>query len=94
MICGRHVRELEDFGGAGDPLVGDFYGAKLVKKFREDFPGYITPSWECCDCVARPGPLWAMHEEDRLGRPLTEREFIDMRHDLELSLLEFHEKTD
>jgi rubredoxin len=33
-VCGRHVSELKPFGGAGDPLVGDFTGAFLVKKFR------------------------------------------------------------
>lgn len=32
--CGRHVSELKPFGGAGDPLVGDFSGAYLVKMFR------------------------------------------------------------
>lgn len=93
MICGRHVQELEAFGGPGDPLLGDFSGAMLVKMFREDYPGDITPSWECRDCVARAGPLWAIDEEDRLGRPLTEREYIDMRYKLELFLLEIHEET-
>ena len=32
--CGRSLDELEPFGKAGDPLVGDFSGALLVKKFR------------------------------------------------------------
>ena len=32
--CGKHVDELKPFGGPGDPLVGDFTGAKLVKTFR------------------------------------------------------------
>ena len=32
--CGRHVSELEPFGKAGDPFVGDFEGALLIKKFR------------------------------------------------------------
>jgi hypothetical protein len=36
--CGRHISELEPFGGPGDPLVGDFTGALLVKKFRPDGP--------------------------------------------------------
>ena len=93
MICGRHVSELGTFGGPGDPLVGDFSGAKLVKKGREDYPDYITSSWECRDCVGRPGPLWAIYEEDRLGRPLTEREYIDMRYKLEISILEMHRAT-
>jgi hypothetical protein len=38
--CGRSVKELKPFGKAGDPLVGDFDGALLVKMFR---------SMECLD---------------------------------------------
>lgn len=34
MVCGKNVNELKPFGKAGDPLVGDFDGAKLVKTFR------------------------------------------------------------
>ena len=36
-ICETHVSKLDEFGGAGDPLVGDFKGMKLVKTWREDF---------------------------------------------------------
>jgi len=36
--CGRHMGELKPFGKAGDPLVGDFEGALLIKKFRPDGP--------------------------------------------------------
>jgi hypothetical protein len=36
--CGRHMSELKPFGGPGDPLVGDFSGALLIKKFRPDGP--------------------------------------------------------
>jgi hypothetical protein len=32
--CGRSIRELKPFGGPGDPLVGDFTGAFLVKGYR------------------------------------------------------------
>lgn len=32
--CGTHTSELEPFGKEGDPLVGNFEGAKLVKTFR------------------------------------------------------------
>ena len=32
--CGRHMSELTPFGKAGDPLIGDFDGALLVKKGR------------------------------------------------------------
>lgn len=92
-ICRRRVSELEAFGGPGDPLVGDFSGAKLIKQYREQLPDYITSSWECRECAAREGPLWAIHEEDRLGRPLTEREYIDREHEIKVRLLELHEET-
>jgi hypothetical protein len=36
--CGRHLSELKPFGKAGDPLVGDFHGALLVKTYRTDVP--------------------------------------------------------
>jgi len=32
--CRKHISELKPFGHAGDPLVGDFNGALLVKTFR------------------------------------------------------------
>lgn len=36
--CGRHSSELKPFGKAGDPLVGDFDGALLIKKYRPAGP--------------------------------------------------------
>jgi hypothetical protein len=36
--CGRHIRELKPFGKAGDPLIGDFNGEVLVKKWRPTGP--------------------------------------------------------
>ncbi|NIO22250.1 MAG: hypothetical protein GTN76_16370 [Candidatus Aenigmarchaeota archaeon] len=36
--CGRSLDELKPFGKAGDPLVGDFSDALLVKKFRTTYP--------------------------------------------------------
>jgi hypothetical protein len=36
--CGRHISELKPFGKAGNPLVGDFDGAMLVKTFRTMCP--------------------------------------------------------
>jgi hypothetical protein len=36
--CGRHISELKPFGGPGDPLVGDYSGALLIKNFRPDGP--------------------------------------------------------
>jgi hypothetical protein len=85
QICGRHVSELESFGGSGNPLFGDFFGAKLIKTFREDYPGYTKPSWECRDCVQRPGPLWIIREEDRLGRRLTDTEISEARREWDLA---------
>ena len=32
--CLRHISEIKAFGGKGDPVRGDFSGAKLVKNFR------------------------------------------------------------
>lgn len=49
--CGRHLSELKPFGKAGDPLVGDFDGALLVKTFRRDFRinKELETIWEeCC----------------------------------------------
>jgi hypothetical protein len=37
--CGKHTSELKPFGGAGDPLVGDFTGALLLKTFRSGYRG-------------------------------------------------------
>jgi hypothetical protein len=36
--CGRHLSELKRFGKAGDPLVGDFESALLVKRWRPIAP--------------------------------------------------------
>ena len=52
--CGRNNTEIKPFGKAGDPLVGDFDGALLVKNFRGqdmgDQGGSIWASWECREC--------------------------------------------
>jgi hypothetical protein len=48
--CGKHISELMTFGKAGDPLVGDFYGALLVKKFRTALP---APSIEISEIYER-----------------------------------------
>jgi len=34
--CEKQLNQLKPFGKAGDPLVGDFNGALLVKRFRWD----------------------------------------------------------
>jgi hypothetical protein len=52
--CGKHISKLKPFGGAGDPLVGDFKGALLLKTYREEFPGTVGASWECRDCIILP----------------------------------------
>lgn len=53
--CGKHISKLKPFGKAGDPLVGDFDGARLVKTFRCEFRGtdceQVGASWECRDCI-------------------------------------------
>ena len=38
MCCGKHMSELKPYGKAGDPLVGDFDGVLLLKRFRQDGP--------------------------------------------------------
>ena len=49
--CGRHIRELKPFGGPGDPLVGDFSGAFLMKHFRDLCGvGQADACWDCRDC--------------------------------------------
>ncbi len=48
--CGR--KDMKPFGKAGDPLVGDFDGALLVKTFR-GFDGCVGASWECRDCIIK-----------------------------------------
>ncbi len=37
-VCGKNVKELSPFGKEGDPLVGNFEGALLVKTFRTMAP--------------------------------------------------------
>jgi hypothetical protein len=91
-ICGKNVDELEPFGGAGDPLVGDFTGMKLVKSFREELPDYIGSSWECRDCIGKYGGLWELEEEKKLVRELSDGERKKMRDDIEASMEEFAEK--
>ena len=37
-VCRKHISKLKPFGKAGDPLVGDFNGALLIKTFRSMAP--------------------------------------------------------
>lgn len=60
--CLRHAGELKPYGGPDDPLVGDFTGAKLVKKYRplgpydeeaekiidEGYQSYLADGFENC----------------------------------------------
>jgi hypothetical protein len=39
MRCKKDLADLKPFGGAGDPLVGDFKGALLLKTFRSMYEG-------------------------------------------------------
>lgn len=50
--CGsRHISELKPFGGPGDPLVGDFSGAFLVKHARcLVVDNQVDTCWECREC--------------------------------------------
>ena len=54
QVCGRSLEELKPFGKAGDPLVGDFDGELLVKRWRRMIPydyDQTASSWECRDCI-------------------------------------------
>lgn len=44
--CGIQTSELKPFGGAGDPLVGDFNGQILVKNFRSMYDGPPIEKYE------------------------------------------------
>jgi hypothetical protein len=67
FFCGRDVSELPPFGGLGDPLMGDFTGAKLVKHWRgieyKDEKGKLIQfetcsTWECRDCIVKSDDEW------------------------------------
>jgi hypothetical protein len=67
--CGRHISVLKPYGGPGDPLVGDFSGAYLVKKFRPDAPyneeaeAACKMAEECYESDGFDGPLDWMIEK-------------------------------
>jgi hypothetical protein len=52
--CYEHMDNVPAFGGAGDPLVGDFKGAKLIKTFRamtyhvEEMDKILNEVYEIC----------------------------------------------
>lgn len=38
QVCGKNISELKPFGGPVDPLVGDFSGEPLVRRWRPEGP--------------------------------------------------------
>lgn len=68
--CGKHVSELKAFGGAGDPLVGDFTGSLLVKNFRamhyhiEELDKVLAEVYEAC----RGTEQWEDFEDELIKR--------------------------
>jgi hypothetical protein len=44
--CGKHTSELKPFGGPGEPLVGDFTGALLLKNYRSMYQGEPIEEYE------------------------------------------------
>ncbi len=58
-VCGKHISELKPFGGPGDPLVGDFTGELLVKRFRTDYLYYdeeAAEAWKEADKAMKETP--------------------------------------
>jgi hypothetical protein len=77
--CGRHLSELKPFGKAGDPLVGDFDGALLVKRWRPDGPydedhggdGFEDPlNWLISEYGEKKGTkfYWKAQFHDSIGK--------------------------
>lgn len=75
--CRKHVDELLPFGGAGDPLVGDFTGRKIVKIFRpmtyhqEEYDEILDKLNELCRSVQ----CWEEFEDmliERVGKEKAE----------------------
>lgn len=44
--CGKNIKDLKPFGKAGDPLVGNFNGAMLVKTFRSMAMPLKNKAWD------------------------------------------------
>ena len=68
--CFRHMKEVPAFGGAGDPLVGDFKGAKLIKTFRahtyhrKEWDKILNEVYEAC----RGTEQWEDFEKELIKR--------------------------
>jgi hypothetical protein len=73
-VCQRHVDDLNPFGGPGDPLVGNFTGAQLVKHYRDwSGEGCSEASWECRDCfVLSTEECWNLRRTKRAEKPAEE----------------------
>ena len=67
-ICHRCDSELKPFGGAGDPLVGDFQGALVVILYQEWTPGYTDKTRECRECAVREIRPWTQEDYDLAER--------------------------
>jgi hypothetical protein len=66
-VCGKHMSELKPFGGPGDPLVGDFSGELLVKRFRPAGP-YIEEAEKAGNEYVKTHP--EIHDDEYEGDPL------------------------
>jgi hypothetical protein len=74
--CGRHISELKPFGGAGDPLIGDFSGALLLKTYRSMAP--------------QPDNEWTRRSHEIEKTNLTDEEKLQKWKSLENKLIKTH----
>lgn len=74
-VCGKYIEDLKTFGKAGDPLVGDFNGALLVKTFRT-----MAPHGSVKNILKEKGinidPV-TLYEEDRIKYDKFEKELLE-----------------
>ena len=74
--CGKHISKLKPFGKAGDPLVGDFNGALLIKTFRSMAPK--QEEFDISDCMDRDEYLYEEKFAKKYGKENLKRfYFID-----------------
>ena len=67
--CGKHISELNSYGGPGDPLKGDFTGAKLIKIYRTMAPEG-SHSYDISDCLDKDENL----DEDKFIEKYSEKD--------------------
>ena len=87
-VCHRHIDELEPFENSEDQLPWEGPDSKLIKTYREDFPGYAVGRWECRECSRNPYSYWESGEIEKLGRDLTPQEWRHRRVEVEDALEE------